>query len=288
MPVTVPVTIKAAPLPVNFKGKPQALLDAFIARMSLETSLNAVSLVAGGSIAPTSNVGPWLKDGTTWYIWSDSTGSYVPISLDYQSLKYVASTTAPDPNIYTLWIVLDSAGKAQEIRYFSGGLWQSVYDDSFKALIAQVDVVESQFPFRGDSAADQILLAAGDAANVVFTETFDPGNVFGASAFVAPEDGYYLINLKVNMETSGGSPTANTVIVWLTKNNVNLTNEFDTHPIVDGNTGQCTYKISTILKLSANDSIKAYVECSATGAGNWIIKQSGTYISGHRVFTYMP
>lgn len=291
MPVTVPATIKSAPLPSNFKGTLQQLQDALVSRLYLETSLDSVSLVAGGSTAPTSNVGPWFKDGTTLYVWSDTDGAYVPVSLDYPSLKYVASpsTAQPDPDVYTLWIVLDGTGKAQELRYFSGGAWKSVYDDSFLALIDQVDTIEQQFPFRGDATADQSLVAdPGDSTAITFTETFDPGNVFGASAFVAPVDGYYQINLRVQMEASGGTPTSNTVIAYILKNSGIMANEFVTTKVVDGNTGLFTLQLSSIIQLSANDSIKGFVEVSGVGAGNWVIKKDGTSISGHRVFTYIP
>jgi len=267
------------------------LQDALVSRLYLETSLDSVSLVAGGSTAPTSNVGPWFKDGTTLYVWSDTDGAYVPVSLDYPSLKYVASpsTAQPDPDVYTLWIVLDGAGKAQELRYFSGGAWKSVYDDSFLALIDQVDTIEQQYPFRGDATADQSLVAdPGDAAYITFTEVFDPGNVFGASEFVAPVNGYYQINLRVQVEASGGTPTANTVIAWLTKNGGKIATEFATTNIVNANTGLMTLSLSSIVQLSENDTIKAYVEASGTGAGNWVIKKDGTSISGHRVFTYIP
>lgn len=294
MPVTVPVTIKSAPLPSNFKGTLQQLQDALTSRLSLETSLDSVSLVAQGATAPTSNQGPWFKDGTTLYVWSDVNAAYEPVVLDYPSLKYVASpeTNPPDPDIYTFWIKTDSStGDAREIMYWSGSPpeWKSVYNDTVLALIEQIDNVEQQFPFRGDATADQSLVAdPGDAAYITFTEAFDPANVFGASAFVAPANGYYQFNLRVQVEADGGTPTANTVIAWLTKNGGKIATEFATTPIVNGNLGLITLNVSSIIYLSANDTIKAYVEASGTGAGNWVIKKDGTSFSGHRVFTYTP
>lgn len=286
MATPLPITFRISPLTPGKKYTPQQFADAIAARLSIDTQ-EELSLFVSGSIAPTTDQGPWLANGTTWYVWDSATGAYVPQPLSFESLKYIASQTPPDQNIYTFWILLDSAGKAQGIYYYSTGAWRSVYDDSFLALQSEIAIKTQQYPFRGDSAADQTLTAAGDNAVVTFTETFDPTNVFGASTFTAPVAGYYQINTKVNMEASGGAPTANTVIVKLIKNGSTsgIENEFATCPIIDGDLGQHTYNINTMLSLAANDTIQVYVECSATGAGNWVIKESGTYFSGHRVTT---
>lgn len=81
MATQVPVTFKAAPLPFNFSGTPQQFLDAVVARLSLESG-ESIGFFVIGSTAPTSNVGPWLKNGTTWYVWNVATGAYVAATVE--------------------------------------------------------------------------------------------------------------------------------------------------------------------------------------------------------------
>jgi hypothetical protein len=283
MPNKLPVTFSASPLVPGKAYTPQQLLDAIVARLAIDSQTELTFFVSG-TTEPTSNVGPWLKNGTTWYVWSDTIGAYMPQEIAYQSLRYIASETAPDQYIYTLWIRLDSSGKAQEIRYYSGGAWKSVYDDSFLAVLAQIEEAKQQYPFRGDSPADQQIASPGASVDIDFSETFDPANVFASSQFTAPTAGYYQINLKVAMESFSGPPTNSTIIVWLLKNGNKIATEFSTVPIVNGVTGLRTYTISTILQLVGGDVISAYVEDSHT-SGFWLIKKEGTCFSGHRVLT---
>lgn len=76
-----------AQLPATFKGSPQDLADAMLKRMKI-LSPNGTNFIFIGDVAPSSNVGPWLKNGTQWWVWDDTTNQYVPQDLS-------ASTTAP-------------------------------------------------------------------------------------------------------------------------------------------------------------------------------------------------
>lgn len=76
-----------AQLPATFKGSPQDLATEMVKRMKI-LSPNGTNFIFIGDVAPTSNVGPWLKDGTQWWVWDDQTNQYVPLDLS-------ASITAP-------------------------------------------------------------------------------------------------------------------------------------------------------------------------------------------------
>lgn len=287
MSTPLPLTFRASPLVPNRAYTPQEFLDAIVARLSIDTQ-EQLALFISGSTSPVTNVGPWLKNGVTWYVWDASTGSYIPEILESRSLRYIAGTATPDPAMYTFWIVLDGTGKAQEIRYFSGGAWKSVYDDSFNAIQAQIDTLrfdQMEYPFRGDSAGDQTLTLPVDQATVIFNETFDPNGVFATSTFTAPHNGYYQINAKVNMELGSGTPTGNAILVGLQKNGFQLPNEIVFDPIDDALLGSRTYSMSTILQLIAGDNIQLLVQASGTGAGTWLIKGNNTFMSGNRVIT---
>ena len=289
MPVNVPVTIKSSPLNSNFKGTPQQFQDALTARLYLETTLNSVSLVAQGSVAPSSNQGPWLKDGTTWYVWTDATGSYVPLVADYLTLRYVASplTSIPDPAKYTLWIQLDGAGQAIGIAYWFSGAWVNIYDTTFLAYNAQIENASTTYPFRGDATADIDVgfLGPGPQTQLVtfdLTETFDPNGIFANSIFTAPTDGYFHFDAKIAIETTSGTPTDNSVVFGLMKGGVSLPNDLTTFPIEDGVLGIRNYSISSMLRLNVGDQIGLYASVTASGAGDWTIKASGTFLSGAR------
>lgn len=76
-PTTFNVSVGA--LPEGFCGTPQQLAQAIADRLIIQVQQNLSSFVTG-SIAPTSNVGPWLKDCTDWYIFDDATGGYIPVT----------------------------------------------------------------------------------------------------------------------------------------------------------------------------------------------------------------
>lgn len=83
MPI-LPVTFVASPLPDGFKATPQALMDAIVARLELETQ-EQLTLFVTGSVEPTSDMGPWLKDNNSWYVWSDTAGAYVPATIPWKT-----------------------------------------------------------------------------------------------------------------------------------------------------------------------------------------------------------
>jgi hypothetical protein len=292
MPVNVPVTIKSSPLPSNFKGTPQQFQDALTARLYLETSLNSISLVAQGSVAPSSNQGPWLKDGTTWYIWSDATGSYVPVSADFLTLRYVASplTAIPDPAKYTLWIQLDAAGQAIGIAYWFNSAWRNVYDTTFLAYNEQILNASTLYPFRGDGAAnvDVVFTTTGTEIKEVpfsLVETFDPNNVFGSSTFTAPTGGYFHFDAKIAFECVTGTPTDNSVIFGLKKGIVPLHDDLTIAPIDNALLGIRNYSVSSLIALNPGDQISLFASITCTKQATWRVKAEGTSLSGNRVLS---
>jgi hypothetical protein len=289
MSTIVPITITASPLPSNFQGNPQQFMDALVARLNVVTAVDSVAIVSQGAVAPTSNVGPWLKDGTTWYVWSTASGSYVPVSADYQTLKYVASVTAPDWRVYDLWIQLNATGTAAiGIAYWdsAGVTWRNVYDSTFLAYNEQIATASTLYPFRGDGRVDvdTVFAGAGTAEPVFDLDvTFAPNGGFAASTFTAPVGGYFRFDAKVALECTAGAPTGNEIIFGLQKNGVPLPNDATTFPIEDGVLGIRNYSLSSLLSLNFGDQIKLYASITTTAAGTWRIGKEGTFLSGSRV-----
>jgi hypothetical protein len=98
------LVISAAPLPATFKGTPQDLFSAMVSRMQI-LSPNGANFIFVGDVEPTSNVGPWLKGGTQWYVWNSTLSRYVPVDISASETKFFQiSATAPDPTVTPVWL----------------------------------------------------------------------------------------------------------------------------------------------------------------------------------------
>ena len=69
--------IQASPLPETFQGSPNDFFTEMIKRMRI-LSPSGTNFIYIGDTAPTSDVGPWLKNGTQWWVWDPSTKQYAP------------------------------------------------------------------------------------------------------------------------------------------------------------------------------------------------------------------
>jgi microcystin-dependent protein len=87
--------LKGAPLPVDFEGDLQMLFEAMIERLSILSPVGTNFFVVG-DIEPSSDLGPWLKGGTQWWVFSATAGHYVPIDIS-ASLPKFAFFQADDP-----------------------------------------------------------------------------------------------------------------------------------------------------------------------------------------------
>lgn len=101
------LVLKAAPLPIDFKGTPQDLFEAMVTRLSILSPVGTNFFVVG-DVEPSSNVGPWLKGGTQWWIFSEVQGRYVPldISASLPSLFFVQPDNPGTPGVGdpTVWV----------------------------------------------------------------------------------------------------------------------------------------------------------------------------------------
>ena len=113
-------TITAAPLPTNFKGTPQQWIDALLDR--LEVSFEGNSFVIG-DIEPEGNEGPWLKNGTQWWVWNDATSQYVPLDVSASITDQIfvgdIANGAPDPNTFQIWLQLNGT-TVNGLFYYAG------------------------------------------------------------------------------------------------------------------------------------------------------------------------
>lgn len=96
--------IQASPLPATFQGSPQDLFVAMVERMKI-MSPNGTNFIFIGSTEPTSNVGPWLKDGTSWYVWDVVTSRYVPADVSASvSIPFWIGASTPGSSDPPVWL----------------------------------------------------------------------------------------------------------------------------------------------------------------------------------------
>jgi len=126
---SIPLTFRAAPFPEGYKADPEQLKNDIVARLYAE-STESISFFASGSVAPSSNVGPWLKNGTEWWVWSDDSADYIPMPVPQVSLKYAVQFDEPDPASYLFWIQLDVNGSPLAVKTYYSGAWVDVYSAS--------------------------------------------------------------------------------------------------------------------------------------------------------------
>lgn len=126
--IPIPFTIVIGSLPEGIGFDPQAIVNSL--EEILQISLNeGVAFFTIGATAPTSNIGPWLKDGTTWYVWSDAVAGYVPATIPQGSLRYIVSATKPPALAgYQIWFQTDSSGRPIFTWVFNSGnnKWQAI------------------------------------------------------------------------------------------------------------------------------------------------------------------
>lgn len=95
--------ISSAPIPATFCGTPDEFRIAMIRRMKI-VSPTGTNFIFIGDNEPTSNVGPWLRGGTQWWVWDEDLKRYVPLDISESERQWYhigASTPATsDPPVW--------------------------------------------------------------------------------------------------------------------------------------------------------------------------------------------
>lgn len=284
----LPFIFRASPLPSNFKGTPQMFLDALVARLSAESEVE-VAVFVTGSVEPSSNVGPWLKDGTTWYVWDDVTGAYIPQILEQSSLGYIISDTAPDHNVYQFWIET-SAGSPRAVKTWFSGAWVDVYANTLSGYLtitafdsaisaysttAQMNAAIAaavaaatfpSYPAQGVATAQTMAIDA-TAYKLAFTAApinpspspFDTTN----RRYIAPSAGVYQVSVATQFDNSTGTPAGMEVSVLLYKNGSFVGNsmaDLDNTPSPNGD--RWSPGFSGLVSLAANDYLEIFASAT--------------------------
>ena len=124
--------LQSAPVPATFEGTPVELQAAIIARCKI-VSPSGTSFFVISSVEPTSNVGPWLKNGTAWYVFSTETNRYVPLDISAsETTWYFIGNSTPPGIVPPLWLKTsadatdaapNSFGEPQSWYLYNGTGW---------------------------------------------------------------------------------------------------------------------------------------------------------------------
>src|SRR5712671_5555471 len=79
--------LQMAPLKATFKGTPQELAVEMVRRSKI-VSPSGTNFIFVGDTEPTSDVGPWLKNGTQWWVFNPDTKRYVPQDISESETKW--------------------------------------------------------------------------------------------------------------------------------------------------------------------------------------------------------
>ena len=117
-----------APIPATFKGSPQEWADEMVRRMQI-VSPTGTSFIFVGDVEPSSNAGPWLKDGTKWYVWDESLKRYVPLDIsDSETTWYKIGASTPADSTPPVWLKTETDapnyGRGISWCVFDGTVWR--------------------------------------------------------------------------------------------------------------------------------------------------------------------
>ncbi len=291
MATSVPLTFRAAPFPEGYKADPETFKNDLVARMYAESS-ESISFFASGTVAPTSNVGPWLKNGTEWYVWNDGVGGYVPQTISQETLKFAVQFGAPDPTKYLFWIELNAGGVPQAVKTYNAGSWVDVYASTlglyqttaaFNTAIANYSTTTQMntaiatatfrpYPGQGTSLAPQLITANGTPVEVVIESdpiNPTPGPInLGSSRYIAPAAGIYCVAVTSQFDNNTAVAADVEINLGLYKNGVNSgIGDTDGTPSPNGSRWSPTF--TSLVSLNQYDYLQLFADVDdGVGAGN--------------------
>lgn len=125
--------IQMAQVPPTFQGTPQQFAALMVRRMKI-VSPSGTNFIFIGDVEPSSDVGPWLKDGTQWWVYSTGLKRYIPLDISASETKWFhVGLTTPTTSTPPVWLKtskdqtdLDpSIGSALGWYIFDGANWVS-------------------------------------------------------------------------------------------------------------------------------------------------------------------
>jgi hypothetical protein len=224
-----PLKLRIGALNPTFNDNPQAIADAIEANAEIITQEQLAFFVSGGT-KPTSDSGPWLKDGQEWQVWDTTTGDYIPLVMDPLSLRYYIGSATPAHADYDVWFKTDVGGAPQGLFIYYNSAWTTVtaYDhytkaqvdaffegeDGGKKQIERANVTGNGELFSVVGVGGSDLALTGDYANYTMsnlnTVLHDTKSGWSASTktYTIQIGGYYSVYGQAQFELVTGVPTS--------------------------------------------------------------------------------
>lgn len=205
MPAPVEFTISLAALTPGFSGDPQALATEIAQRLTISPSEPWSSFVNGGA-QPSSNVGPWLKNGNEWWVWSAALGTYTYHSQNGAGLvaKSVPLTALADGSPKSV-LTYDASGRPALI---SGVAGQGIVLDASGLPAFSSPITGNFFVLRASASQDYV--ADGVHHPVHFNLTSDAVGVTPDLAnyrVPIPENSTWQFGASLQIESINGAHT---------------------------------------------------------------------------------
>lgn len=308
---TLPLILEAGALPPSVRWTPQQLIDAAFAGARIVTQ-QSFALFVTGSTEPSSNVGPWLKNGVEWYVYSSNSGNYVPITIAQESLGYFIGELAPSPLTFRFWIRTTAGGSPLGISIYYSGSWVDVYAaqlatyatiTAMNAAIAAGDAAtlasanaytDAQigmipgatppWPAQGESAGAQAITTNGVPVKVVMdVANINPAPApinTGTGRYVAPGAGIYMIAVLSQFDNvSAVAADVETNLVAYINGNPAI-GDFDDTPSPNG--GRWSPGFTYMATLNAADYVELFADV-ADGVGTNVVNLTSFRMSIWRV-----
>lgn len=114
-------TFNAKPIPANFRGTPQQLLEAWLARM--EVAEDSSTFIVS-DVQPTTNVGPWFKNGKQLWVWNGLT--YIPLDVSGSTYPQIyVGATQPNSDHFQIWVEIAGGNTFVALHVFVDGDWRT-------------------------------------------------------------------------------------------------------------------------------------------------------------------
>lgn len=129
--------IEMGQIPPTFRGTPGEFANEMVRRMKI-VSPSGTNFIFIGDVEPTSNVGPWLKGGVSWYVFDETVKRYVPLDISASETRWysigasVPLTTNPPVWIRTTRDATEdnpTYGDTIEILTWTGAAWGTILAD---------------------------------------------------------------------------------------------------------------------------------------------------------------
>ena len=211
----LPLTITGAQLPVGWVGTPQELMDAILERIEINAQ-QSFALFTVGATEPSSDIGPWAKNGDSWYYFNSDTGDYQPFIIPAGSLGYQMSVSEPTNDLINVWFELNTDGtpKAVKVKVIVAGNieWQSVYYEKSEVYTkAETDLQitkQGRWTAKAKPNANQTVPIDTTNDKLLFNaELLDPQGAYteADSRYIAQVKGIYEANAVVHFDNAGGA-----------------------------------------------------------------------------------